>query len=111
MSWGRGGWGAERRLGTHSPALSRGHPLEPRDVSLGPRLSPPWSPPSPLASHTWAREGVDQDAAAGGRVAVVGGADPSIGGDQHSGGSRVDSGSRGPDLAAASAPQQDRPAS
>ena len=26
VSWGRGGWGAERRLGTQSPALSCGHP-------------------------------------------------------------------------------------
>lgn len=85
--------------------------LERRVVSLRPRLSLSRAPPNPLASHTWTREDIDQDAAAGSRVAVVGGADPGIGGDQHSGGPRVDGGSLGSDLAAAFASQQDRPGS
>lgn len=109
---GAGGAGEQREGWEHTALrLAAATLLERRDVSLGPHLSLPRVPPSPLASHTWTREGIDQDAAAGSRVAVVGGADPGIGGDQHSGGPRVHEVTLDIDLAAAFAPQQDRPGS
>ena len=108
---GAGGAGEQREGWGHTALLlAVATLLEPQGVSLGPHLSLPLVPPSPPGSHTWMREGVQQDAAAGSRVALVGRAEPGKGGDEHSGGPRVYGDSLGilcPGLAAAFAPHQE----